>query len=256
MPKRTAVLPEAEIIASLLAKLDGAGTAGLTQRTLVGKASRAAEARESALQRLEKSGLAVVLRSARSWQWYAVRHAPSVTVAVEWLRVQGPEKGLAVWRADDLKKFLPKPLQVFAPQALASLMESGEMWELRAFSGKGRFWVFAHAINPPSQRKVATKPDDIPANDLAPTQRFVLVGPAARAAYERWKHTSGSTLMAISDLQREANVPLRALHDWLLDEAKAHRAELSEGDWSLASDEVRAACLRAQGMQFIRVRLQ
>ncbi|MFZ4764149.1 MAG: hypothetical protein ACOYMN_04275 [Roseimicrobium sp.] len=257
MPKRAAaVLPEAEIIASLLAKLDDAGMAGLTQRALVGKASRTSEAREGALQRLEKSGLAVVLHGARSSQWYAARHAPSVAMAVDWLRVQGPQKGLMVWRADDFKKFLPKALRVFASQALASLMEAGEMWELRAYSGKARFWVFANAMNPLKPGRVATKLGESPSLELAPTQRFVVVGPAARAAYERWKQTSGSSLMAISDLQSEANVPLRALHDWLLDEAQAHRAELSEGDWSLASEEMRSACLRAQGMQFIRVRLQ
>ena len=257
MPKRPApsIPAEAEILAGFLEALDAAGVAGLPLSKLVKGGVALKQARSAALQRLEQSGLAVEHRIGAKAHWFAVRHEPGAGAALKWLRDKGMPRGLVAWTAADFKRLLPPALKVFAMEAAASLAQTGELCELRAASGKSRYWFFAKTL-PFHPHAILEMPEVPDASRNPSTQRLVLVGPAALAAYTRWRQSSGSSLMAISDLVREANLPLRALHEWLLEEAKARRAELSEGDWTLATEEMREAALQVQGMKFIRVRFE
>lgn len=257
MPKRSSpsIPPEAEILAGFLESLDAAGVTGLPASKLVKGGAALKLARSAALQRLAQSGLAVERRLGARVFWFAVRHEPGTAAALQWLRDKAMHRGLVAWTAADFKKLLPAALKVFAMEAVASLAQTAELCELRAASGKARYWFFAKTLpfRPQAIQEMPASPERAPDSS---TQRLVLVGPAALAAYTRWRQSSGSSLMAISDLAREANLPLRALHEWMMEEARARRAELSEGDWALATKEMQEAALQVQGMKFIRVRFE
>lgn len=234
--------PEAEIIAGMLASLDAAGTAGLSEAKLLsgGRARRHGQA--EALGRLDRGRLAVMWRKGRSILWFAARHAPSVEAVVTALREKAVPRGAVAWKAADLNRLLMPVQRDLLHEALSLMLKDGEVWELRAANGKGCLWLFPkslHLGNRHFPQPVARDPAE-----------------ALQSAYAAWRRQSGSSLMAIADLQAASGVPLPGLHEWLRAEAAAGRAELSEGDWSLASPDMRAAALSLQGQKFIRVRLQ
>lgn len=229
--------PDAEIIGGMLAALDAAGQAGLSGPKLLAGPPVGRQERMVALQRLERGGLAVLRSRGKAQLWFAARHAPTVDAVMNSLREKVVPQGAVAWTPSELNRLLPAAQRDLMAEALSRLAEEGEAWELRAAKGNGRYWLFAKALQVGHQR--------VPTGEAG-----------IQAAYAAWRKRSGSSLIAIHDLQEATGMPLAELHEWVRREAAQGRAELSEGDWSLASPEVREAALTLQGQKFIRVRLQ
>lgn len=90
----------------------------------------------------------------------------------------------------------------------------------------------------------------------APGERDGEAGGRIAAAYEQLAREGRSPYVFLSRLRDEASLPLEELHRHLRQEQAEGRAVLSTGDWSSASEEVRAAVLEAEGRQYIKVRLR
>lgn len=228
----------------MLASLDAAGTAGLPEGKLLGNVAALKAPRESALQRLDRGGLAVAHRKGKVVLWFAARHKPALETVMDCLREKAVPLGAVAWTVTDLGRLLPPVQRGLLTKALHAMADAGEVWELRASKGSGRCWLFSKSVQLGSHRVPQTSDGASSASIAA----------AVHAAYATWRRKAGSSLMAISDLQSSSGEPLPALHEWLRSEAAAGRAELSEGDWSLAPPEVRAAAIVVHGRKFIRVR--
>lgn len=243
MPDPRAIMPpDAEIIAGMLASLDAAGPAGLTGAKLLAGPAASRGERIVALQRLERGGLAVLRTKGKGQIWFAARHAPTVEVVMASLREKAVPHGAVAWTVGELSRLLPAAQRDLVAESLSALAAAGEASELRAAKGAGRYWLFSKALQVGHQRLPAP-------SGMQGTESAIL------AAYAAWRKPTGSSLMAIHELQTASGVALAELHNWLRREAAAGRAELSEGDWSLASDSAREAALSLQGQKFIRVRL-
>ncbi len=237
-----------EFIGVLLGALDAAGLKGLANAKLPAAKGKKKEAKAVALQRLEEGALAVKLQKGKSVLWFAARHAPSPASAALALQQNAMAKGPVVWGLADLKKLLLPVQKSHLAAALESLVQSGQVLSLKSVNGRSRFWIFREALSSVS----APVQPHAPSSMSPPPQHD---GEPLRAVYTAWRSRSGSSLMAIQDLQHTSGLPLTKVHQWLRQEAAAGRAELSEGDWSLAPELVREAALVVGGQKFIRVRL-
>lgn len=75
-----------------------------------------------------------------------------------------------------------------------------------------------------------------------------------KAAYGRVKDRTGYPGVAISDVIKESGLPADAVRAYLEDARDRGETVLSQGDWSLASDEQRAAHIPKFGRKFLDVR--
>lgn len=235
--------PDAEIIGHLLMALDAAGMKGLATAKLVGSGKKK-EAKSSALRRLEDGGLAVKFKKGASFCWFAARHAPSAQSVAEALKEKALPRGAVVWALTDLNKLVLTFQKALVKEALDLLTTSGEVLVVKSVNGRSRYWIFSGAL--PAGAALLPVAAGPVANSM---------GKGLSEAYKAWRGKSGSSLMSIHDLQNETGIPLPDVHVWLKQQAAAGRAELSEGDWSLASPEVQKAALVVGSQKFIRVRL-
>jgi len=75
------------------------------------------------------------------------------------------------------------------------------------------------------------------------------------AAYRKVKACVGFSNVEICEILKELGVKMTMLKAFLLEESRQGRAVLSLGDWSLSSEETRAAAIEIQGNRYLLVRL-
>ena len=79
---------------------------------------------------------------------------------------------------------------------------------------------------------------------------------AVRDAYHELVRRTGFPDVEIAALQSAAHAPLDTLKEWLRAEHRSGRAVFGLGDWSLASESVRAAVIEMRGERYLLVRLE
>ena len=108
--------------------------------------------------------------------------------------------------------------------------------------------IFArHVRRSIAQTVTASSPESPPSEISADT---------IRRTYHDLVRLSGFPDVEIAALQRHAGVPMGALKDWLLTEHQHGRATFSTGDWSLASETVRAGVIDMRGERYLLVHLE
>lgn len=76
-------------------------------------------------------------------------------------------------------------------------------------------------------------------------------------AYNKIKQKSGGiSTVEIYALKKELKVSIESLHDFIIEEAKAGKAELHKGDWSKSSEQVRSAVIEINGGKFLLVKIK
>jgi len=149
----------------------------------------------------------------------------------------------------DLKKALGKDEKSLLEPALAYTVEAGLL--LRLEYGSGKTVKPLYASSSAVAQRIGRKASEAAVSTAPPLS----IGDAVRGVYEGLVKRTGFRAVNISRLQAESGVGMEALKGWLLEEYRAGRAVLSEGDWSLASDTERAGVIEVQGERCILARL-
>jgi hypothetical protein len=240
----------------ILAKAEKAGPRGVAALWPAKTASEKAEVLERALTVLERERELFVDRRGPKPKHYVWALRPklptreSVAAQIEeYAAILHP----TLLTPADLKKAVGKNKDAAALlfSAFEYLTSHRRLIILRQKKGKTLAELYAHA---PSLRMM------LPAGELAPeteapTATFVDLEAAVKRAYHALVTRTGFPAVAISTLQREAAVPLDRLKAWLLDRYQAGQAIFSLGDWSLASEEKRAAAIEMHGDRHLLVQL-
>jgi len=75
------------------------------------------------------------------------------------------------------------------------------------------------------------------------------------SAYHELVGRTGYPAVTISELQRTSGCPTDEVKEWLLEGHRSGRVVLSLGDWSLASEQERAAAIPLGGERYLQARL-
>lgn len=178
------------------------------------------------------------------------------------------ERYPAVATEADLKKALAKEEQSLLASALVYALEARLLVCLFLRSGKTTKPLYASASALFNARWEKATPNPEPAAQVTfdregrqfsvtmlDPEPAVSLSRAVRAAYGALVRRTGFPAVNISRLQSESGVEMGELKGWLLDEYQCGRAVLSEGDWSLATEEERRGVIEVQGQRCILARL-
>jgi hypothetical protein len=102
----------------------------------------------------------------------------------------------------------------------------------------------AQTAAPPAE---APRPAEAVREPAAAAAPGTLNPETVRAAYDELKSRQFGSAVFISDLAKEAGVPVPDMHRYLVDEATQGRANLDIGHWPSATEEQRAAAVRPGG---------
>lgn len=118
-----------------------------------------------------------------------------------------------------------------------SLVKEGELFE---FNRKGTsYYVFTAA----------------PGLQIGEQKKPGVDGRKLSRSYGELTKEKGFSAVSISELARRSGVDLEELKNYLVSEAKANRAELSEGDWSVSDEFVRSGAIPFRGKRLLLVEL-
>ncbi len=235
----------------IVGKLEAAGTRGLSKSALGVKGKgRAAEA----LKALEAEGTAVNLGSRSKTVYVHKTFNRPVALAAEALDqvlLKVPLRLFSRTRLKERPKGLPAQVKKALDKGLERLTAEGRVLKLRY----GGFDVYTHAG--PVRSRLETSHAVGGEEAAAGAETAPAIDPeAVAAAYGRVRVRSGFSNVEISSLARELDVPLEGLKAFLLEQSRQGRAVLSMGDWSLASEEVRAGAVMLRGKPHLLVRFK
>ena len=192
-------------------------------------------------------------RSAKAPRKPKTPKAPPPTaeaVAERLLASLPPGEPPALWKDAELKRRLSTAERPLLAAALAHLQEARQVLALT--QGKGKVYLFAEPLrgwlaNAPVGREAGLP--TAPGSETAPLDLF--------AVYARLVQRSGgfpdvkiAVLRAALDAGSAGALTGRLIGLW-----REGRATLSQGDWSLADEESRAAAVELNGEHYLLVRL-
>ncbi len=231
----------------ILEKLRTAGRSGLSKSKL----GVTSQAREKALTDLVKRGRVTARRVGPYKKYWLPDNAPSLETVERTLNERCATKPDTLYRKEELKRLLPPAEKSLLEEALPHLVADKTFHELRR--GQSRYYLhlpsFVAAHNLGAGRDEA-------AAAAQPTQATPFSSQAVRQAYTRLVEATHFPFVMISRLLRESGQDLNALQDYLLKEQAQGRAELSEADWSIASEDERKAAISKGERRYLSVRLE
>ena len=203
---------------------------------------------QAALGELIHEGIAANLGTAKS-HFYVLSEIPALEVA--YLHVQ---KKLAGSKTREL--FTKRELETGAGgkvrqsvvQALELMQKEGEL--IRFKRGKTSYYAPGRLVR--ERLNIPDRPGDEP-SARAVSRRRVL------EAYHGLVKKTGFIDVRIGELQPETGLPMDELKQFIIDERRAGRAVLAQGDWSISSERTRAGAIEIDalpGRRYLLVRFE
>jgi hypothetical protein len=225
----------------ILEKLRKAGPKGAPNGVTPKTSPARRAAIEDALRALEDANAIFADRTKTKPRFFLAEFAPNEATAAHKIDQFAARKHPVLLAASELKKALSKLEQPLLAKAIERLEKERRLLRLL----RGKSYVFAHGE---CLRSMLGAPP-------VSTQTSIDVS-RLRKAYETVAAKTGFPAIEIAELSREAGVDLAETKSWLLDEYRAGRAVFSLGDWSLASERVRAGAIEVRGEPHLLVRLE
>ena len=232
----------------ILEKLGEAGRSGLSKNGLGAQS----QVRQKALTDLVKQRRVTARQVGRYKRYWLPEHAPSLETVEQTLNKACGGKPDTLYRKEELKRLLPQAERSLLEEALPHLIADRTFHELRR--GKSRYYL--HLPSFTAVPKGASGEVETKSSGGGTVQASTFSAQAVRRAYTELVEETYLPFVMISRLARESGQDLDALHDYLLKEQAQGRAELSEADWSIASEEERAAAISKGARRYLSVRLQ
>ncbi len=226
-----------EISASILAKLEAAGAAGLPKSKLPGS-KKAKEALQQLLQSGEINNL-----GAKTKPLYVSRHFKPFEEAYVAVEAKATPGIVTIYSLKQLKGKCAGAVAIKMGEAIKWLL--GEKKLIRIPQGK----------KPPAYLHSASiRPLVDFGSPLSPSEAELSVE-SIRTAYDELVRETGFTDVPIASLQKRTGVPLAELKPWLVAQSQARTLVPTRADWSLATMEERAAAIDIAGEPHLRVQM-
>lgn len=220
----------------ILAAVKDTGAQGIKKTALKIKTKAAVEA----FKQLVKSRTIANIGSRKKQKWVMAQHYRPLEMAYQRLEDKALSHKDVLISKSKLFEGLTGAAGKKGDEALKFLRQEGRLMVLK---GSGRTF-FAHA-------------DRIRKNLPEMVMNHDDIAGRVKAAYPRVKSNFGFSDVRISDLQKEADVPMDELKEFLLKESRPGGvAQLGKGDWSLSSEEVRSGAVTIDGTPFLMVRIK
>lgn len=239
-PVPTRAVPAEQFVDDLLRRLDAAGERGLTtaELALPSSSSQAGRAHREALKSLLKRGDIGNLGTVRRPRYVLSAHFRPLEIAYEHIAHTAREAGTRLSSKAALEKGLSGAAKKRVDEALKLLVAEGVL--LRLKWGSHLLYLHASAVSGRSDARSASRID-----------------PAAlRRAYDETVREFGYPDVLIHELHLRLGGELEPLKQALLDACQTGEAIPGVGDWSLSSEQERAAALYIDGRPHLRVRFK
>jgi hypothetical protein len=232
----------------VLARVEKAGTKGATSPVTAATKEPKRSLYGQALEALEAERKIYVDRSKAKPKYLAFEFAPSLEGAATKMEQLAARQHPALLNFAELKKALSKSEQPMAAKALGAL--EGDRRLVKFIRKTSAFYACGNSLR--AMLGVESS-GHLPPAELASPE---ISGEAIRRSYGDLVRLHGFPDVEIATLQRQAGVPMSALKEWLRSEHQNGRATFGTGDWSLASDAVRAGVIDMRGERYLLVRLE
>lgn len=228
--------------ATILERLAAAGPDGLNKGglKLPSRNSRAGKLYDQALKRLEREGHIGNLGTSKRPRYVTAEHFKPLEIAYEQIAARTEEAGARLSSRTSLTKGLRGAAKKKADEALKLLVNEKVLLRLK-WAGRP---VYLHMSALPKQA----------ANGA--TGEKQLDHEAVRRAYRETVGHFGYADVPIFELHRRLGGDLEALKRSLLAACRSGEAVPGVGDWSLSSEQERAAALYINGHPHLRIRLK
>ncbi|HEX6994918.1 MAG TPA: hypothetical protein VF339_12305 [Gammaproteobacteria bacterium] len=224
----------------LLRRLDAAGERGLTsaELKLPSAGSRAGRACRGALQSLLRRGEIGNLGTAKRPRYVSIEYYRPLEIAYDHIAARAREAGTRLSSKTALAKGLSGAAKERVDEALKLLVAEGALLRLKW----GVHPLYLHAS------AVSTRPKGHTANGIDAA--------ALRRAYDDTVREFGYPDVLIHELHLRLGGELEPLKQALLDACRTGEAIPGVGDWSLSSENERAAALYVDGRPHLRIRFR
>lgn len=228
--------PDQKLKDSVLAKLASAGASGLSASKLTRK--------RNVLASLLSEGQIVNLGTAAKPYYVLPEYNQPLELAAQHILSKArPGEATAYSLAKFQDRKLPEKVRQCVRPAAESLCQQRLL--IKIGIGRSDYWIHAASILP-LMKEAACPPN--PSKPAPPSLSLY-------DAYQQAKRSEGFSDVLISHLHSASHLPLAELHLSLRQLSASGHAVLSLGDWSLASEQERAAALHLDGRPYLRVRL-
>jgi hypothetical protein len=233
----------ARYAAEIRERLAAAGPNGLSKGSLKlpSPSSRAGKLYREALKRLEKEGRIGNLGSPRRPCYVTAEHFRPLEAAYEQIAARAEEAGVRLSSNRSLTKSLHGATKKKAGEALKLLVKEGMLLRLK--------WA-----GNPLYLHTSALPGQAPAG--GPAAQTPVDRKALRHAYDETVSYFGYPDVPILELHRRLGGDLETLKQALLAACRTGEAVPGVGDWSLSSEQERAAALYIDGHPHLRIRLK
>ena len=238
-----------DLSAELLAKLEGAGAAGLKKTPLLGKGKKDQATKLAGLEALVNRREVVRLGTEKSPVFVLRRFYNPLELAYAAIEAKATPGTARLYSDKELGTKLAKHVKEKLPEAIRLLL--GEKKLLRTQRARSVYYLHTAAILP----LVGTAAPVSAPDEAAALAAREVAWEEVRRAYDTVVRGSGFSDVLVSDLQRTSALPLDALQPFLLAQSRAGRVAPSRGDWSLADAAAREAALYLEGEPYLQVRL-
>jgi len=75
-------------------------------------------------------------------------------------------------------------------------------------------------------------------------------------AYKKVSRRAGFSNIEIYELQKELNVPMEVLKEFIIKQNQQGKVILTKGDWSLSSEEIRSGAVSLDGVSYLLIRFK
>jgi len=194
-----------------------------------------------ALEELEAERAIYVDRNKEKPKYFAREFAPSIEGVAVKLEQYAARNHPKLLTFAELKKVLSKTEEAFAQRTLELLEADRRLVKL--IRKTSALYACGDSLRALLRVESAQVEDS---------------GEAIRRSYVELVRSTGFPDVEISTLQSHAGVPMSSLKDWLRVEHQNGRANFGVGDWSLASEAVRAGVIDLPGRteRYLWVRLE
>jgi hypothetical protein len=238
----------------ILGKLRDAAASGLTKGGLGVKDAKSMGAR--ALRALEEERQVANLGTPKKTRYVLMEFYKPLEIACDQVeanaiksRSSRPEI-LELLSRKDLEKGCEGEIRKKVDEAIDWLVKEGKL--LRFRRGRNTYCLHAEHV------KALLLDEEAPRIETRETPMAGQVPgrPEVLDAYRRVKERLGYSNVEISELQKEAGVPMDRMKAFLIEENRRGNAVLSLGDWSLSSEETRTGAIDLFGKPHLLVRFR
>lgn len=232
---------------TIIQKLQEAGKKGLTKSRLGIKSSSGLKAQ--ALKDLEKSEAVVNLGSKTKSFYVLQEFNKPLEMACEHIETKlnyDKIDLLSKSKIDKMLKGVPAAVKKKIDEAIKTMVNENRF--LKVKQGRNTLLLFVPAVlnQLPDGRicsKTPEKPDKL-------NRETVL------EAYKKVSQRAGFSNIEIYELQKELNIPMEVLKEFIIKQNEQGRVILTKGDHSLYSEEIRSAAVEISGISYLLIRFK